>query len=181
MAELESVEIQKLNAVEAMKRELRVSVARIRGQLDASATLMRFLARVNQDTQVQKEEAEAKLRALEESGSSGITDGWGEFTAVDWIAKGERRAGAIKGYGWLVLNPQGEVAEFVAAVETGLQEHATADGRPVPLQRGAQLVALWVRCVYEAKKSEAPSWEAFRTALLTAPEPETVLVCMAPF
>ncbi|ADO68695.1 hypothetical protein [Stigmatella aurantiaca] len=180
MAKIESGEIQKLNAVEAKKRELRVRVARIRGQLDASAAATKFFARVNQDTQIQKEEAEAELRALEESGSSGITDGWGEFTAVDGIAKGERRAGALKGYGWLVLNPQGEVAEFVAAVETGLHEHATAGGRSVPLQRGGQLVALWVCCTYEAKKSEAPSWEAFRAALLTAPEPESVLVCMAP-
>jgi hypothetical protein len=36
---------------------------------------------------VQVNQAEAELRALEESGAVGITDGWGEFTPVDTVAK----------------------------------------------------------------------------------------------
>lgn len=81
-------EVQQRNATEANKRELRYRMGRVRGHLDATAAASKFFVRVNQDTRIEHDEAE--LRTLEESGAMGLTDGWGEVSPVDNVAKGER-------------------------------------------------------------------------------------------
>lgn len=161
-------QIHDLNAVEAKKRELRVKLAKIRGELGASAAASKFFARINQDTQIQREQAEAELRALEESGAIGILDGWGMFTPTDRAAKSERKAGATRGYEWLLLNPTGDPQGFSDAVNSGMQEHATAAGRAQPLQRTAQLVPLWIGFAFAAKKISSADWPSFRGLLLAA-------------
>jgi len=122
-------EIHDLNAVESKKRDLRVKLAKIRGELAASAAASKFFARINQDTQIQREQAEAELRDLEESGAIGILDGWGMFTPTDRAAKSERSAGATSGLQWLKANPTSTQTEFVTAVASGLESARVAAGR----------------------------------------------------
>lgn len=171
-------EIQQRMVVEAKKRELRCRLGRIRGQLDATAAASRFFARVNQDTRIEHDEAEAELRTLEESGAASITDGWGEFTAVDQLAKEERAAGGTAGYEWVVANPTGDAQGFASAVQSGMLAHATARGRTQPLQRSAELVPLWISNAYAANKIPAADWPSFRGLLLAAVDLSTALESM---
>src|SRR5690348_8286440 len=137
---IDAGEVQQRNAVEAKKRELRYRLGRIRGHLDATAAASKFFARVNQDTRIDHDEAEAELRTLEESGAVGITDGWGEFSRVDTLTKSERQAGGTDGYEWLVANPTGDVTTFTSTVAAGMLAHATARGRTQAIQRAAEIV-----------------------------------------
>lgn len=175
---IDTGEIQQRNAVEAKKRELRYRLGRIRGQLDATAAASKFFARVNQDTRIQHDEAEAELRTLEESGAVGITDGWGEFSPVDKLAKEERQAGGTDGYEWLVANPTGDAAGFTTEVAAGMLAHATARGRTQPLQRAAEVVPLWIGFAFAANKIPAADWPSFRALLLAAVDLNSALESM---
>jgi hypothetical protein len=176
---IDPTEVQQRNAAEAKRREIRYRLGRIRGQLDATAAASRFFARVNQDTRVQHEAAEAELRTLEESGAVGITDGWGEFSPVDNVAKGERQAGATDGYEWLVANPTGDAAGFTTEVAAGMLAHATARGRTQPLQRAVEVVPLWITAAHAANKIPVADWLSFRAHLLTAVDLSTALESMS--
>lgn len=171
-------EVQQLNAAEAKKREIRYRLGRIRGQLDSTAATSRFFARVNQDTRVQHEAAEAELRTLEESGAVGITDGWGEFSPVDTLTRDERQAGGTDGYEWLVANPTGDVTTFTSTVSAGMLAHATARGRTQPIQRAAEIVPLWIINAYAANKISVADWPSFLDLLLAAVDLTTALESM---
>ena len=166
-------EIHDLNAVESKKRDLRVKLAKIRGELAASAAASKFFARINQDTQIQREQAEAELRDLEESGAIGILDGWGMFTPTDRAAKSERSAGATSGLQWLKANPTSTQTEFVTAVASGLESARVAAGRNFRLNVAAGIAEMWVRTAVARKR--ATDWESFKTYVLAALSDEDAL------
>ncbi|OJH35569.1 hypothetical protein [Cystobacter ferrugineus] len=168
-------EVQQRDAAEANKRELRYRMGRVRGHLDATAAASKFFARVNHDTRIEHDEAEAELRMLEASGAVGFTDGRGEFSPVDNVAKGERQAGATDGYEWLVANPTGDAAGFTTEVAAGMLAHATARGRTQPLQRAVEVVPLWLTVALAANKIPAADWPSFRDLLLAAVDLATAL------
>lgn len=173
MPGLDSSEVQSLNAVEVKRRELRIRIARIRGQLDASAAASKFFARINQDTQIQRQEAEAELLALDESGAQGVLDGWGEFTPLDKAARAERLAGANAGLDWLASNPTSTQAEFVAAVQAGLEARRTADGRLARIHSASGVGEMWLRTAIQEGK--ASDWPTFRDRLVSASDRTTAL------
>jgi hypothetical protein len=131
---------------------------------------------VNQDTRIEHDEAE--LRTLEESAAVGFTDGWGEFSPVDNVAKGESQARATDGYEWLVANPTGDAAGFTTEVAAGMLAHATAWGRTQPLQRAVEVVPLWITVAHAANKIPAADWPSFRDLLLAAVDLATALESM---
>lgn len=170
---LDQDEIHNLNAVEVKRRELRIRLSRLRGQLDASAAASRFFARVNQDTQLLKVEAEADLLALDESGAPATLDGWGEFTPLDKAARAERLAGANSGLDWLDDNLTSTQADFVAAVQAGLEARRVADGRQARIHTAAGIAEMWLRTAIQEGK--ATDWPSFRERLLAAVDRETAL------
>lgn len=173
MPGLDTDTVQEMNAVEVMRRELRVRIARIRGQLDASAAASKFFARINQDTQVQRTEAEAELAALDASGAPGVLDGWGEFCQIDKEAKAERLAGANSGLDWLAAHTSSTQTEFVAAVQSGLEARRTADGRVARIHNAAGIAEMWLRGAIQ--RGTVTDWPTFRDRLLAAVDRATAL------
>lgn len=101
------------------------------------------------------------------------------FTPTDRAAKSERKAGATRGYEWLLLNPLGEPQGFIDAVSSGMLAHATTRGRTQPLQRAAEVVPLWVTYAHAAKKIPVADWLSFRDLLLAAIDLDTALESMS--
>jgi hypothetical protein len=167
-------QIYQLNANEARKRELRVQIARTKGQLDASAALSQMISRLNQDTQVQRQEQERELSTLESGGAVGTTDDWGKFSALDHAMHAERFAAKDFTFDWLQANPDATLEEAVAQFDGAMLAARTARGRPWLLQSGAGLIQEWMSNAVSAGLIPAPEWEAFRAYLLTITKEEAV-------
>lgn len=159
-------QIDELNANEARKRELRVKLARVKGQLDASASASKFFARINQDTQIQRDELERELVAMEEGGAAGVLDAWGRLSTFESAARKERRGAKERCYGWLAANPAAEQQACAAELGRLMLEQRTAAGRPWLLQDPLGLLSEWQANAHAAGLIAENTWLAFRTWLL---------------
>ncbi|RKG68655.1 hypothetical protein D7V80_11695 [Corallococcus sp. CA054B] len=167
MPALTQSDVYTINANEARKRDLRLEIARIKGQLDASAALSRQAAEVNSATLVKKTALEQELAQLESAGAApGSSDDWGKYSTVEMAAQDERFYAKDKGYDWLVFNPLATFEETVAEFEKYMLEQRTARGRPWLLQRGEGLIHEWQANAFARGLIAEDSWPAFRDWLL---------------
>jgi hypothetical protein len=160
-------DVYTINAAEARKRDLRLEIARIKGQLDASAALSRAAAEVNSATLVKKSSLEQELARLEAAGATpGSSDDWGKYSTVEMSAQDERYYAKDKGYDWLVFNPLATFEETAAEFEKYMLEQRTAFGRPWLLQRGDGLIREWQANAAARGLIVEQSWPIFRDWLL---------------
>ncbi|WP_163998691.1 hypothetical protein [Pyxidicoccus caerfyrddinensis] len=163
---LTAEEVYQRNAMEARRRELMTQLARVRGYLDASAASSKYFARINQDTQVQRDELERQLRELDAGGTAGLTDDWGKYSALELAAQEDRYAAKAGCYDWLVAHPMATLAEAAAELERLMLEARSAAGRPWLLLRGEGLVREWQANAFARGLIPEDDWAVFRDWLL---------------
>lgn len=153
-------------ANEARKKELRVQISRLGGQMDASSALARYVSGVNQDTALQKQQLEQQLKTLEEGGATGTLDDWGKFSTIEAAMQTERFHGKDKAYDWLVLHSECTLEELAEAFGGFMLEKRAELGRPWILQNPRGLLMEWQRQAYERHLIQEDSWTVFRAFLL---------------
>ena len=150
-------------ANEARRQELGKKVHQLRGEASATASMASAASSANNDALRRLQAAQAELAALESGAGPGLTDDFGERSAIELFERRERFAGKRASLDHVHANPEASEKEAIKAWETAALAET---GLTVLLQDPAALGALYRANLLAAGAVADTTWEAQRAWIL---------------
>lgn len=155
-------------ANEARKQELRIKLARLRGSMDATSSVMSRLSSLNNDAALQVSEAQEQLSAIELGAGPGITDSFGSKSTVTRLLETEREAAKSACVDFVKANPG--CSEVEAANAWDVAALASHPDVPCVLQPGMAMGTLYRLNLVAGNFISENTWEAQRAWVLSTPK-----------
>jgi hypothetical protein len=114
---------------DARRQELRIKIAKLKGEMIASSSLSQSIASLNNDAQTALSAAQSELATLEAGGGPGATSDFGPYSTTDQALQNERTTGKSALIDYIKLNTACLEADAIAQWKT-----AALKGRPVDRQ-----------------------------------------------
>lgn len=152
-------------ANEARRNELRLSIAGLVGQMNATASAVQRLNSVNSDSQIQLAERQAELAALEAGAGPGVTADFGRKSVVTQFVESERFAAKDAVIAFVKANP--ECTEEDAAAQWDTAALASHPEFPLVIQDARAMSKLYRSHLLAGGLITDDSWEAQRQWILT--------------
>jgi hypothetical protein len=161
-------EVHTILANEARKTEIRQKIARFRGVLETTSSVINKLSSVNDDTTISLNRAIDELAALEMGSGPGVTDTYGPKSKLTLLLDRERLAAKEAVYELVQKNPKCTEAEAVMAWDrAAISTHK--DLFEYPLQSGSVFLRVYRTLLVKMAQIREDSWEAQRQWLAKTP------------
>lgn len=157
-------EMQTYIANQARREELRISIARLVGSIDATASASQRLNSLNSDAQMILAGKQTELAALEAGAGPGVTADFGPKSGITQMIETERFAAKDAVVDYVKANP--ECSEEDAAEQWKAAALASHPGFPLVLQDGLVMSALYRSNLLKAGLIVEDTWAAHRQWIL---------------
>lgn len=154
-------------ANEARRQELGKKVHQLRGEASATASMASAASSANNDALRRLQAAQAELAAMESGAGPGLTEDFGERSAVDLVERTERFAGKGGAYDYVQEHPECTEAE---AAEAWKVAALAATGRVKLVQDPLELGAIYRERLLNSCMVLDNTWEAQRAWMLATPK-----------
>jgi hypothetical protein len=151
-------------ANEARRQELRIGIAGLEGQVNATASAVQRLNSVNSDAVIALQEKREELAALEAGAGPGVTSDFGRKSAITQMIEAEREAAKGAAIDFVKANP--DCSEDDAALAWDAAAIDAHPEFPHVIQGGAVMLALYRAKLAGADIIHDATWESQRAWVL---------------